>query len=83
MGLPSGPTKGVMDTAAEMIKSFAPSWLRSICKKERKLVLSSADRRLQPIPCLLGNSQLQTRWIKSDFETSKQIKINALKFDPV
>ena len=83
MGLPSEPTNGLTDTAAEMIMSLAPSWLRSVCKKVRKLALSSADMRLQPIPCLLGYSQLQNRQIKSDFETLKQIKINALKFNPV
>lgn len=81
MGLPSELTKGVIDTAAEMIKFCAPSWLRSICRKERKLALSFTDTKLQPVPCLLG-SQLQNRWIKI-FETLKQIKINALKFDPV
>ena len=60
MGLPSGPTNGTMDTAAEIIKSCAPVCLRSVCKKERKLALSFADIRLQPIPCLLGYSQLQS-----------------------
>ena len=64
MELPSELTKGMMDAAAEMIKFCAPSWLRSICRKERKLALSFTDRRLsQSVPCLLG-SQLQNRWIK-------------------
>ena len=83
MGVPLGPAKGVMDTAAEMIKFCAPFWLRSVCKKVRKLALSFVDMVLQPIPCLLGYSQLQNRWIDSNFEPLKQIRINALKLDTV
>ena len=83
MGVPLGPAKGVMDTAAEMIKSCAPFWLRSVCKKVRKLALSFVDMVLQPIPCLLGYSQLQDGWDFSDFEPRKQIRTNALKFNTV
>ena len=82
MGVPLGPAKGVMDTAAEMIKFCAPFWLRSVCKKVRKLALSFADMVLQPIPCLLGYSQLQNRSTNSDFEPLKQT-INALKLNTV
>jgi hypothetical protein len=58
MGVPSEPTKGVVDTAAEMVRFCAPLWARSVFKKERKFALSFGDTRLQPIPFLVGYSQL-------------------------
>jgi hypothetical protein len=57
MGLPSGPRKGVNETAAEKIILFAPFWLRSVCRKERKFALSSSEKVLLS-PDLLGHSQL-------------------------
>ena len=60
MGFPSGPTKGSIETAADIIRldSFME---RSVCRKERKLAASFADTMLQPIPCFPGYSQLWLR----------------------
>ena len=46
------------------------------------MALSFGDIVLQPIPCLVGYSQLQQR-IKSNFETLKQTQLNVLEVNPV
>lgn len=53
-----GPMNGVKPTAAEIVRLEPTGSLRSSCRKERKLAESSDDIMLQPIPCLLGYSQL-------------------------
>ena len=57
MGLPLESRKGLSETAAVKMRSGALP--RSVCKNESKLALSLGSTALQPIPCLLGYSQLR------------------------
>jgi hypothetical protein len=80
MGVPSEPAKGEIPVAAVKMRflptgSFLSSW-----RKERKLALSASLIALQPMPWLLGYSQLIEnmgigRWIKW--------KMDVLKVDTV
>ncbi len=57
MGLPLESGKGLGVTAADKMRFGAMQ--RSVCKNKSKVALSSGDTMLQPIPCLLGYSQLR------------------------
>jgi len=60
-GLPDTSTKGMMDVAAVTMVSFGRSEAQSSFKNSKKLAVSADEIVLQPMPCLLGYSQLKTK----------------------